>query len=68
MFACMLPVALPNLATECYCSSYSGHVVAPAPSTCLNADSSHVEPETRHMSDGRRTVGSVFYGRGKCSL
>lgn len=40
-----LPVALQNWATGCCYSSYSGHVVAPALSTCLNADSSPVEPE-----------------------
>lgn len=53
MVACRLPVALQNWATECCYSSYSGHVAAPAPSTCLNADSSPVEPEpeTQNMSD-----------------
>lgn len=47
MFTCRLPVALQNWATECCYSNYSGHVVAPAPSTCLNADSSPVEPEPK---------------------
>lgn len=50
MFECRLPVALLNLATECCCSSYSGHVAAPAPSTCLNADSFPVEPEQTRLN------------------
>ena len=47
MFVCRIPVALQNWVTECCYSNYSGHVVAPAPSTCLNADSSPVVPKQK---------------------
>lgn len=50
MFTRVLPVALQNWATECYCSSYSDHVVVLALSTCLNADSSPVEPAQKKCS------------------
>lgn len=56
MFVCTIPVALQNWATECCYSNYSGHVVAPALSTCLNADSSPVVPKQKtNTSDGLYT-------------